>query len=69
MHILRKYLFHAQHSVFQGKLTPSQFRRLQKELSQIDLKSKDQILFYFTYRDEDLYEKTLGRPNQGRNII
>ncbi|MBF0580349.1 CRISPR-associated endonuclease Cas2 [Erysipelotrichaceae bacterium RD49] len=36
MHILRKYLFHVQHSVFQGKLTPSQFRRLQKELSQIE---------------------------------
>ncbi len=69
MNILRKYLFHLQRSVFQGKLTPSKFRKLQDELAQISLKPEDQIRFFFTYRDEELCEKTLGMPNKPRNII
>ncbi len=69
MHILRKYLFHIQKSVFQGQLTPSKFQSLQNELNQISLKENDQILFFYTYRDGALYEKGIGKTRSPTNII
>lgn len=69
LHILRKYLFHVQRSVFQGTLTLAKFKKLEKELAAVKLKPTDQILFYFTYRDNDLYEKSIGKPIEPRNII
>lgn len=69
MNILRKYLFHIQNSVFQGVLTESIFLKLQQELSGLDLNEDDQILFFFTYRDAQIYQKALGCPVRKRNII
>lgn len=69
MNILRKYLFHIQNSLFQGTLTESKFQKLQKELSALDLNKDEQILFLFTYRDSDIYQKSIGREIKKRNII
>lgn len=67
--ILRKYLFHIQNSVFQGTLTESKFRKLQRELGAINLEGNEQILFLYTYRDGDIYQKAMGNPITKRNII
>lgn len=64
MKILRRYLFHVQSSVFQGTLTPHQFRRLQDQLNEIIDPARDQITLFYTYRDAAMYEKCLGKRKE-----
>lgn len=42
----RKYLFHVQRSVFEGKITEAKLRRLKGELSRIISKEEDSIIIY-----------------------
>ncbi|WP_067554201.1 CRISPR-associated endonuclease Cas2 [Faecalibaculum rodentium] len=68
MKVLRRYLFHVQDSVFQGVLTPKQFRVLQNELKELT-SEKDSVIFYFTYNDKDLNTTSYGRAPEDRTII
>lgn len=68
MKLLRRYLYHTQHSVFQGTLTPKQFRNLQKEVSQL-ISRKDSVIFFYTYNDKDLNLISYGREMEDHIII
>ncbi len=67
--ILRRYLFHIQNSVFEGTLTPKQFKCLKSEIQNTVSDSRDQVIFYYTYRDRDLYQETIGKAQEIKNII
>ena len=47
--ILRGYLFHIQHSVFEGKLTKSQFHSLKEQLEKIVIESDSIIIYPLSY--------------------
>ena len=68
MKTLRKYLFHIQNSVFEGELTPSKYRKVQEEISQI-INEEDQVIFYFSYANKQLNKEVLGNIEEKNNII
>lgn len=68
MKTLRKYLFHIQESVFEGELTPRQYRKLNEELEKI-IGEEDQVIFYFTYKPKDLNKRILGKSDDKSEII
>jgi CRISPR-associated protein Cas2 len=62
--IARKYLFHVQKSVFEGRLTEGQFLKLKKELSSVIDKNRDNVIF-FKFQDYVSIEKEfLGKVNE-----
>ncbi|WP_305153035.1 CRISPR-associated endonuclease Cas2 [uncultured Dubosiella sp.] len=66
--LLKRYLYPIQKSVFQGTLTPAQFKRLKAELK--DLSSpKDSVYLFYTYNDKDLYSEEIGKKQKNRRII
>lgn len=69
MKILRKYLFHVQKSVFEGNLTPTQFKRLKEELKKINGEG-DSVFFYICYNEKQLYKYDLdGNKITDLNVI
>lgn len=68
MKILRKYLFHVQRSVFEGELTPKQYKELNNELSEV-IAAADSVLFFYTYNNKGMYKKVLGKESEKNNII
>ena len=62
MKILRKYLFHIQKSVFEGTLTPKQFKTLKEELKNVKGDS-DSIIFYVSYNEKQIYKYDLDGNN------
>ncbi len=68
MKILRKYLFHVQESVFEGELTPKQFKRLKSELDKLTCE-EDQVLIYYSYNVKDIRKETLGYPTDDPTIL
>lgn len=68
MKILRKYLFHVQNSVFEGTLTPKQFKNLKEELSSVTNK-EDSVQFYICYNEKQIYKENLNRKNSLDNIL
>lgn len=67
MKLMRKYLFHVQRSVFEGTLTPKQFKSLKEEVNQI-ISSTDSVIYYYTYNDKQLYKEETG-PIKKKNIL
>lgn len=68
MKIFRKYLFHVQESVFEGELTPAQYKRLMKEINKI-LTEEDHVIFYYAYNQKQICKKEIGRVEDKTNII
>lgn len=68
MKLLRRYLFHLQKSVFYGTLTPVKFKELQIQIKPL-VSHDDQVIFYFTYKDQDLKQKTIGKPFDLQTVI
>lgn len=68
MKILRKYLFHAQNSVFEGTLTPNKFKILKEELNEVT-SEEDSVLFYFSYNEKQIYKQSLNGNEQNFNIL
>lgn len=68
MKILRKYLFHAQKSVFEGSLTPNKFKLLKQELSKVT-HEEDSVLFYISYNEKQIYKQSLNDNIPSFNII
>lgn len=69
MKILRKYLFHVQKSVFEGNLTPTQFKRLKEELKKIN-REEESVFFYICYNEKQLYKYDLvGNKITDLNVI
>ncbi len=69
MKILRKYLFHVQESVFEGTLTPKQFKTLKEELKNIK-GDNDSVIFYVSYNEKQIYKYDLdGNNPPDLNII
>ncbi len=68
MKTLRKYLFHVQESVFEGELTPKQYKKLNNELSKL-ISDDDHVLFYYSYNNKDIIKKELGKSEDKTNII
>lgn len=68
MKVLRRYLFHVQNSVFEGTLTPKQFKNLKQELNKITNK-EDSILFYISYNEKQIYKDELHEKNTSFNIL
>ncbi len=68
MKILRKYLFHVQESVFEGELTPKQYKKLNKELNAI-LTKDDHVIFYYAYNHKQILKKELGESENKTSII
>ena len=68
MKILRKYLFHVQESVFEGELTPKQFKRLKSELDNLTCE-EDQVLIYYTCNVKDIRNESLGYPTDDPTIL
>lgn len=68
MKILRKYLFHAQNSVFEGTLTPNKFKQLKEELSKVT-DEEDSVLFYISYNEKQIYKQSLNGNEPSFNIL
>ena len=68
MKILRKYLFHVQESVFEGELTPKQFKRLKSELDKLTCE-EDQVLIYYSCNVKDIRKETLGYPTDDPTFL
>lgn len=68
MKTLRKYLYHVQNSVFEGELTPAKFQELKEELTKVS-NDEDNICFYFTYANKQLYKDFLGKKVERWNIF
>ena len=68
MKILRKYLFHVQESVFEGELTPKQFKKLNYELDSL-VTDEDHIIMYYTYSQKDLKKVEKGKQLDIEKII
>lgn len=68
MKVLRRYLFHIQKSVFEGTLTPKQYKELQEQIKQVT-NSTDSILFFISYNEKQIYKKSLNETNRPSNIL
>lgn len=68
MKVLRRYLFHVQNSVFEGTLTPKQFKNLKYELKKITTQ-EDSILFYISYNEKQIYKDELQEKSIVPNIL
>ena len=69
MKLLRKYLFHVQNSVFEGTLTPKQYRCLRQEIDSLLNSDEDSVIFYVSYNDKQIYKNELGLKRKSSNII
>ena len=69
MKLLRKYLFHVQNSVFEGTLTPKQYRSLRQEIDTLLNSDEDSVIFYVSYNDKQIYKNELGLKRKSSNII
>lgn len=54
--ILRKYCYHEQNSVFDGELTPVQFKALKNELNNIC--SEDKVTYYTILNPKSVQKET-----------
>ncbi len=68
MKVFRKYLFHVQESVFEGELTPKQYKNLQQEIGKI-ITDDDQVIFYYSYNQKQILKKAIGKTEDKANII
>ncbi len=66
--LLKRFLYPVQKSVFQGTLTPAQFKRLKGELEKITDKN-DSVYLFYTYNDKALYYDNIGKELKNRRII
>lgn len=63
--IARRYLSWVQNSVLEGRLTRTQFLRLQKEVHQVIDEQADSVLFYTLRSEHDLRRVHLGIQKGG----
>ena len=68
MKIFRKYLFHVQESVFEGELTPTQYKKLTKEIDKI-ITEEDQVIFYYAYNQKQILKKEIGKIENKTQVI
>ena len=69
MKLLRKYLFHVQNSVFEGTLTPKQYRCLRQEIDTLLNSDEDSVRFYVSYNDKQIYKNELRLKIKPRDIM
>lgn len=67
--ILRRYCYHIQNSVFEGKLTKSQFLKLKGELKESIVEEKDSIIIYPMSYLNILNKEKFGKPRYKRSNI
>ena len=60
MKICKKYLFHAQKSVFEGYMTDAQLIRLERELARFSDPNEDSLCVYKVPNYRDLTKDELG---------
>ncbi len=60
MKTFRKYLHHAQLSVFEGEISHAKLMALYKELENIIDKNEDQVKFFIISNKNNLKKKVLG---------
>lgn len=68
MKLLRRYLFHVQESVFEGELTPKQYKILTNELNKI-ITDNDHVIIYYTYNSKVLNKKEIGKKEDSLSYI
>lgn len=68
MKLLRIYLFHVQNSVFEGELTPAQYKKLNGELQKI-VTEEDDILLFYTYNNKMIKREEIGNTRKRIDII
>lgn len=68
MKVLRKYLFHVQESVFEGELTPKQYKKLADEINKM-ITEDDHVIFYYAYNHKQILKKEIGNISKQSNII
>lgn len=66
--LLKRYLYPVQKSVFQGTLTPAQFRRLKSELEKL-ASEKDSVCLFYTYNDKAMCCNNIGKKLRNKRII
>lgn len=69
MKLLRRYLFHIQHSVFQGCLTPSKFKEMKNAIEKIIDPAHDQVILFFAQSDRMIHQVEIGKQSPDRFII
>ncbi len=69
MKICRKYLIHAQNSVFEGMLTQSQLQQLKAEIEKRVHPEEDSINIYVLQSTRYVYREKLGRITEHNFII
>lgn len=69
LRVCRKYLVHVHRSVFEGRLTESQLKRLKKELGQIIDSNKDSVCIYCMESVKYTTKEQIGVIQQISHII
>lgn len=68
-HYLRRYLNWIQNSVFEGELTKSELKKIEKSLSELIDESTDYVeIFIVRYKDL-IKRKTLGNPKTDQSTV
>ncbi|TWS95563.1 CRISPR-associated endonuclease Cas2 [Streptococcus sp. sy018] len=69
MKICRKYLMHVQKSVFEGRLTPSNYRQLKRELATVIDYHLDSIIIYHLESPRYTNKEEIGKIKHQSNIL
>lgn len=69
LRICRKYLAHVQRSVFEGRLTEGQLKRLKMELERLIDPSKDSVCIYCMESTKYTSKEQIGVHEQISHII
>lgn len=63
MKLLRKYLFHIQHSVFEGELTSQMKNKLVNDIHKIIKKEDGNVIIYVLPSEKPLNKVTIGNTS------
>lgn len=69
MKICRKYLFHVQKSVFEGKITEAKLKSLKKEIKKICKDEENSIMIYEFDSLKYSTKEIIGTYTQHENIL
>ncbi len=68
MKVLKKYLYHAHRSVFEGEITPKKYDMLQDELAPI-IKDDDEVIMYYSLSNKRPFVQVNGKDALPNNVL
>ena len=67
---MRRFLYHTQFSVFEGDVTPSQFKEIELYMKNLKLESENSVIIYKLRDQSKVMKHVFGKPfDENKNII